>query len=162
MSGKSNTDCCRMKTVTTEQCDINCVRGYVNLSSISYLFSSLSYYRQNIHPLRLNQNTFIKINRGEKTEMLMKLYWLYQDVGAESHCCRSQWSSSSSWRHFGSCSRRPGPSSQRVTGKTWPSPPSPQSTSQNSSRRRLRSSHRCGWCTAGTRTSDLKCITQDD
>lgn len=79
-------------------------------------------------------------------------------VGAESHCCRSQWSSSSSWTHFGSCSRRPGPSSQRATGRTWPSPPSRQSTLQSSSRRRLRSSHRCGLHTAGTHTSDLKHI----
>lgn len=85
-------------------------------------------------------------------------YWLYLGVGAESRCCRSQWSSSSSWTHCGSYSRRPGPSSQRATGRTWPSPPSRQSTSRSSSRRRLRLSRRCGWRTAGTRTSDLKHI----
>lgn len=87
---------------------------------------------------------------------------MYLNVGAASRCCRSLWNSRSSWRRFGSCSRRPGPSSRKVTGKTLLSLPSHQSSSQNSSRLRLQTSHRCGWCTVGTHISDLKYTTQDD
>lgn len=79
----------------------------------------------------------------------------------ESRCCRSRWSSSSSWRHFWSCSRTPGPSSRRATGRIWPSPPSRRSAWRSSSRRRLQPSRRCGWHRAGTHTSDLKHTTED-
>lgn len=83
---------------------------------------------------------------------------LYLGIGAGSRCCRSQWSNSSFWRHFWSCSRRPGLSSQRGTGRTSLPPPSHRSASQSSSKHRLLLSHRCCWHTAGTHTSNLKDI----
>lgn len=82
--------------------------------------------------------------------------WWYLSAGAASRCCRSRWSSSFSWRRSWSCSSKLGPSSVRGTGRTWPSPPSHRSASQSSSRPRLRPSRRCGWRTAGTRTSSLE------